>query len=763
MTRLLLLGLTWGLLQPQTAAQTVGLTAQASPLPGQANFQPASAQVSRYQVLHVNPTAGSDRQGTGAQRQPLQTITYALQVAQPNTIILLAPGLYSQASGETFPLRLKPGVTIQGAPASAGHTAVIQGGGEFVSPVLSLQNVAIVAADRAGLAHVTVTNPNAQGHGLWIESGSPVILENVFAGSGHSGIFLAGTGAPVIRGNYFYRNAIAGLVIYGESQAEIHNNRFEQTGAGITVSQNATPRIIGNQIIRNREGMVLLAGARPILQNNDISQNRRNGLVEFGDSATLATARYAGPVEPVAAVSSAVSPSTAAANPDTATRAIAATTPTSPPTTSAARSPSRLEASANLEARPYQNVISITANRPQPDNSAAANAASAVDSPSPTTVDATAALSADSPNSADPVATPNADSSTPTAIAPAASLPALPTVALAAATTARTPPEQLPASVAADPSPATVSASTLDLAVAPPLPSPPAIANLSAEAPANAPEPAASNPASEILATPSPATDPAAESIEIRVTPAQLPAAASLTEELAAPLPEAAIAATGAVEPGIEIAVIPASNELTEIPVTAESQPDWERIFARLDHKDADTQSAEIASPTPADSANLLVPPAATQPDVVELTVIPAAAEPEPLPASPPTLPTDLARLPAVPNSDLLLVPGPDIPIGSGGGVPYVFVSADPGSNAAGPPPPPSRATALGLYYRVIVEAADEATQAQVRSLVPDAFRIRYRDQVMMQAGAFEDQAMADDIVQMLANSGLRAWVENLQ
>uniref|UniRef100_UPI0031FD28A9 DUF1565 domain-containing protein n=1 Tax=Sphaerothrix gracilis TaxID=3151835 RepID=UPI0031FD28A9 len=294
LTHLFLLSFTWGLLQPQAIAQAESLMAQAQP--GASPTQPQPRQANPYQVLHVNPTAGSDTQGSGGQRRPLQTIAYALQVAQPNTIILLAPGLYNQASGETFPLRLKPGVTIQGSPGSSGHTAVIQGGGQFSSPSLGRQNVAVVAADRAGLAHVTVSNPSSQGHGLWIESGSPVILENVFSGSGQAGIFLAGAGAPVIRGNYFYRNAIAGLIIHGENEAEIHNNRFEETGAGITVSQNAVPQIIGNQIIRNQEGLVLLAGAQPVLQNNDISQNRRNGVVEFGRSAALATARV--PVEP---------------------------------------------------------------------------------------------------------------------------------------------------------------------------------------------------------------------------------------------------------------------------------------------------------------------------------------------------------------------------------------------------------------------------------------------------------------------------------
>ncbi|NJN03353.1 MAG: DUF1565 domain-containing protein [Leptolyngbyaceae cyanobacterium RM1_1_2] len=632
-------------------AQAEETTAQARPN-GQFDLQPESLPTGRYQVLHVHSTAGSDSQGNGAQRRPLRTITYALQIAQPNTIILLAPGLYNQASGETFPLRLKPGVTVQGAPASAGHTAVIQGGGQFVSPQLSTQNVAIVAADRAGLAHVTVTNPNPQGHGLWIEEGSPVVLENVFSGSGHSGIFLAGTGAPTISGNYFYRNAIAGVVIYGENQAEIYNNRFEETGAGITVSQSATPRITGNQIVRNREGVVLLAGAQPVLQNNDISQNRRNGLVEFGDSATLATARYATPPEPTA------------------------------------------PAEASAVSLPPAAVDNLAVTAP-PVSRAAAPATSAIAAslPQPVSVSPLEAIPA-----AVPAAVPNQ--------AETASLatPAVPSAA------------------------ATVISPTVPVAL---------LSRLD---------------------------EPVEPAVEIPV------GSVRNNESLEAGAVSAGDAATP--DTGIEIAVSPAgTSELSEIPVTIDAQPDWERIFTRLGQKNSGELADPLVTATAADSTTITAPPA-TQPEVVELAVIPPAANAAPagaasLPAVPPAvlpaLPADLARLPAVPNSDLLLVPSPNIPVGSGGGVPYVFVSADPSSSAAGPPPPPSRATALGLYYRVIVEAADEATQTQVRSLVPDAFRIRYRDQTMMQAGAFEDQATADDVVQRLTASGLRAWVEDLQ
>ncbi|MBE9080528.1 DUF1565 domain-containing protein, partial [Romeria aff. gracilis LEGE 07310] len=226
-----------------------------------------------HQTLYVDPAVGSDRQA-GSQRQPFQTITHALSVAQPNTVILLAPGDYSLATGETFPLQLQPGVTLQGGPGRGGQPATIRGGGEFDSPARSQQNAAIRAADRSGLAHVAIVN--TQGHGIWIEAGSPTILESVLFGSQNTGIYVV-NGAPTIQNSYFSQNGMAGLVIFGDSPARIQGNTFEATGVGITVAAGAAPEISNNRIIGNETGLMLLGNVQPVLRNNEITGNQRNG------------------------------------------------------------------------------------------------------------------------------------------------------------------------------------------------------------------------------------------------------------------------------------------------------------------------------------------------------------------------------------------------------------------------------------------------------------------------------------------------------
>ncbi len=230
-------------------------------------------------ILYVSSTGGSDTGGNGSDRAPFKTLTYALSVAPPKTAILLAPGTYSAQSGEKFPLMLRPSVTVQGNPNTRGQNIVIKGGGYFISPTSAGQNIAILGADGAGLSGVTVTNTNSRGYALWIESSSPTVVNNTFSGSTHDGISVVGTSRPTIGGNVFSKNGANGITIFGSSQPEVRDNVFDNTGFGVNVAQNASPLLIGNKITRNKDGVVVQADARPVLRNNYIESNRRDGIV----------------------------------------------------------------------------------------------------------------------------------------------------------------------------------------------------------------------------------------------------------------------------------------------------------------------------------------------------------------------------------------------------------------------------------------------------------------------------------------------------
>lgn len=228
--------------------------------------------------LFVDPTNG--RNGSpGSPTAPLKTIAQALEIAQPNTVIQLAPGIYGTATGERFPLRLRPGVTLQGELNNQGQNTIIRGGNFLLSRFFGRQNITLLGADGATLQGVTVTNPNPRGYGLWIESSSPTVAHNTFTGSTQDGISVMGDSLPRIQDNVFRKNKANGITVSGDAQPEIRGNVFEDTGFGINVTQQSAPLIANNRILKNKDGVIIQAKAQPILRDNTFSQNQRDGLV----------------------------------------------------------------------------------------------------------------------------------------------------------------------------------------------------------------------------------------------------------------------------------------------------------------------------------------------------------------------------------------------------------------------------------------------------------------------------------------------------
>ena len=237
-----------------------------------------------YPTVFVNPQTGSNT-NNGSDNSPFKTLTHALSVASTNSIIKLAPGNYTSNSGEVFPIQLKSGVTVQGEPSDRGQNVIIQGSGLFLSKTSARQQITILGTDRAGLLGVTVSNLNPQGYGLWIESSSPVVSDSTFTSNGHDGVSIVGNSAPILKNNYFYNNGANGITIFGTSRPEIRDSIFEKTGFGINIAQNSAPRITGNRITGNKDGIVVQGKATPIFRSNVIDGNDRDGLV------TIATSR----------------------------------------------------------------------------------------------------------------------------------------------------------------------------------------------------------------------------------------------------------------------------------------------------------------------------------------------------------------------------------------------------------------------------------------------------------------------------------------
>ncbi|MBE9180743.1 DUF1565 domain-containing protein [Oculatella sp. LEGE 06141] len=672
-----------------------------------------AAPSASQQLLFVNPSVGNDT-GDGSQRSPFRTISRALELSQPNTVIILATGTYSTETGESFPIRLKSGVTLQGDPATQGRGIVIRGGGVFASPTSANQNVAVLGATEAVITGVTVTNPNPRGYGLWIESSNPTVASNTFSGSTHDGISVTGDGAPTIQANAFVQNGANGITVFGTSRAEIRENVFERTGFGINVAQNAAPQIIGNRISQNQDGVVVQANARPVLRDNTIEGNVRDGLVAIAQSQPdLGTAAQAGnntfrnngrhdinaeaARQPFPAAGNQVAAERTVGQVDMAgtvaiTPAPVASRPVLP-TASPSAAPNRLPTPTPAAPAP----IAVSSEQISPDPNSLSVATS--DSFNPATSAGSSAPGGFS-------ALPRLQSSVPNSLS-AGDLPPSNTGSTA-----------LPAS---DDS---LTATTFPTPAAAPAPVP---RRASATNPATTVRPLAAAPAAIDIPVPAPAT-----------------ASPPTRSETAQPTQTAAASAP------IDISVPPPATTATQ---PSSSRPDARDILIQR------PSSANTARPTSS-------PSGAASPAAIEIPVPPPATSSVPAPGtnSRQTVARSSEAVVPLPQANLLPVPGSDIPVGNIAGMPTVAISRDPLQRVAlNSAVGSSQAAALGLRYRVVVEAENEGMQAQVRSLIPGAFRTYANGRLVMQAGAYSDRANAEDAARMLNNSGLRAIVQSVE
>ncbi|MEH1928197.1 DUF1565 domain-containing protein [Nostoc sp.] len=231
-------------------------------------------------VIYVNPTNGVNSAGAGTTSSaPYKSISFALSQAQPGAVIQLAPGNYNQESGESFPLLLKPGVTLRGDEASKGEAILISGGGFYTSRTFARQDITILTDQDTTIAGVTVTNPNARGTGVWVESTNPTIKNSTFTNSLREGVFVTGTGNPKVESNVFVQNKGNGISIAKAAQGEIRNNLFQDTGFGLAIGGTSTPLIVENQIVENQDGLFISESAKPVLRKNVIQNNKRDGVV----------------------------------------------------------------------------------------------------------------------------------------------------------------------------------------------------------------------------------------------------------------------------------------------------------------------------------------------------------------------------------------------------------------------------------------------------------------------------------------------------
>jgi parallel beta-helix repeat protein len=244
--------------------------------PAQAQLPPVSS------VIYVDPVNGLNAAEAGTSANPYKTITSALSRAEAGTVIQLAPGSYSS---ESFPIKLKPGVTLRGDESSKGERVVISGGGDYISSIFAKQNITILADQDTTIEGVTVTNTNERGTGVWVESTNPTIKNSTFLNNAREGVFVTGTGNPKIENNRFVRNSANGISLTKSSQGEVRNNLFQNNGFGLAIGNDSTTSLTENQIVQNKDGIVISEKAKPLVRKNTIQNNKRDGIVVIHDAS----------------------------------------------------------------------------------------------------------------------------------------------------------------------------------------------------------------------------------------------------------------------------------------------------------------------------------------------------------------------------------------------------------------------------------------------------------------------------------------------
>lgn len=236
-------------------------------------------------TLYVNPAIGNDA-NTGTWLNPYKTLSRALNGSTTPKIIQLAPGTYTTASGEVFPLVISASVIIVGQEATKGQGIVISGSGEYESKNFGVQNITLLLLDDAQLLGVTVINPMEKGTGVWIEStaqqfeeASPTLANNTFIKCGREGVFVSGSAKPLIQDNVFVQNGLGGLIMARNSKGQVLRNVLQKNALGIGISDFAAPLVANNTVSENRHAIALSRTARPVLRNNLIENNIQNGLL----------------------------------------------------------------------------------------------------------------------------------------------------------------------------------------------------------------------------------------------------------------------------------------------------------------------------------------------------------------------------------------------------------------------------------------------------------------------------------------------------
>lgn len=225
-------------------------------------------------VAPIAPTNGT----------PLLSLTQILQQATAGTVVRLSPGTYTAQVGVQFPIVIPAGVILLGDEKTKGQGILLQGGGNWISPSLGAHNVAIILQEGAELRGVTVTNPNPNGSGVWLESVRATVARCTLRDCDREGLVATGSALPLILDNVIQGNRLSGISLLRNSKGEIWGNTCRQMQLGLALGGDCAPLVARNLISANGTGMAIAGNARPVLRANTIESNQGDGISIQGNA-----------------------------------------------------------------------------------------------------------------------------------------------------------------------------------------------------------------------------------------------------------------------------------------------------------------------------------------------------------------------------------------------------------------------------------------------------------------------------------------------
>ncbi|WOD40350.1 S-layer homology domain-containing protein [Nodosilinea sp. E11] len=222
-------------------------------------------------TLDVDPSRGVD-EPSGRPHLPYRTLGAALGAAQGSTLIKLAPGTYSAATGERFPITVPDQIMVAGQEATQGQGIVVVGGGAGPGGI----SVGLVLQGESQLRGVSVQNP--QGIGILINSGAAVVRACRLSQC-RVGLQVAGAARPLVANTRVEDCGDRGLSLIDQARGDLQDCSVERCGTGIYLSHTAAPLIRGCQCSGNQVGVQVSGSASPVLRQNRLVQNQVAGLV----------------------------------------------------------------------------------------------------------------------------------------------------------------------------------------------------------------------------------------------------------------------------------------------------------------------------------------------------------------------------------------------------------------------------------------------------------------------------------------------------